>query len=116
MENPLYTFVVPTILNGDKVETVIHEISHSWTGNLASCKSWESFWLNEGMDKFLERKALKNFKGEEFAKIEALVNNKYLEYDIKTAGESSNYTSLSPKLFGVNPDDAFSTVPYEKGF
>ena len=26
------------------------------------------------------------------------------------------YTKLVPDLKGVDPDDAFSTVPYEKGF
>lgn len=30
--------------------------------------------------------------------------------------ESGPYTKLVPDLKGVDPDDAFSSVPYEKGF
>lgn len=50
MENPITTFVTPTIVTGDKscVDVVCHEIAHSWTGNLVTNTSWEDFWLNEG--------------------------------------------------------------------
>ena len=34
---------------------------------------------------------------------------------IDVFGESHPYTHLVPDLVGVDPDDAFSTVPYEKG-
>ncbi len=30
-------------------------------------------------------------------------------------GKEHPYTHLVPELKGVDPDDAFSTVPYEKG-
>ncbi len=63
-------------------------MAHSWMGNLVTCKSWESFWINEGLDKFLERKAIKVINGPEYAKIDALINNRYLEYDIKSLGEN----------------------------
>ena len=33
-----------------------HEVSHSWTGNLATNRTWEEFWLNEGFTTYLERK------------------------------------------------------------
>lgn len=38
MENPLLTFASPSIIVGDKSNTavVIHEIAHSWTGNLVT--------------------------------------------------------------------------------
>jgi len=60
MENPLLTFASPTIIIGDKsaVNVAIHEIAHSWTGNLVTCENWGSFWLNEGFTVFLERKGL----------------------------------------------------------
>uniref|UniRef100_S4RRI9 Uncharacterized protein n=1 Tax=Petromyzon marinus TaxID=7757 RepID=S4RRI9_PETMA len=46
MENPCLTFVTPTVLAGDKslAGVVAHEISHSWTGNLVTNKTWEHFW------------------------------------------------------------------------
>ena len=39
MENPHLTFASPTIITGDKsgVTVAIHEIAHSWTGNLVTC-------------------------------------------------------------------------------
>lgn len=60
MENPLLTFASPTIIVGDKsaVSVAIHEIAHSWTGNLVTCENWGNFWLNEGYTVFLERKGL----------------------------------------------------------
>jgi len=47
MENPCLTFVSPTLLAGDKslANVVAHEVSHSWTGNLVTNKTWEEFWL-----------------------------------------------------------------------
>ena len=58
MENPCLTFITPTIIAKDKslVNVVLHEISHSWTGNLVTNSSWEHFWINEGMTMFCERK------------------------------------------------------------
>lgn len=58
MENPLLTFASPTIIVGDKSQVYVatHEIAHSWSGNLVTCKDWENLWLNEGFTVFEERK------------------------------------------------------------
>ncbi|MEP6652132.1 MAG: M1 family metallopeptidase [Myxococcales bacterium] len=32
---------------------VIHELAHSWWGNLVTARSWSDFWLNEGMVTFI---------------------------------------------------------------
>ena len=60
MENPITTFVTPSIVVGDKsaVNVVAHEISHSWTGNLVTNSTWEDFWLNEGFTRYLEAKIM----------------------------------------------------------
>jgi aminopeptidase N len=49
MENPLLTFVTPTLLAGDRsaTSTIIHELAHSWFGNAITCRTWECFWMNE---------------------------------------------------------------------
>ena len=42
----------------------------------------------------------------------------FLEFDvfkIETLGADNQLTCLIPDLSGIDPDDAFSTVPYEKG-
>lgn len=118
MENPLVTFASPSIISGDKscVPVAIHEIAHSWTGNLVTCKNWANLWLNEGLTMYLERKADRLLFGEEFYLIDATVGNDRLNDEIASFGKLSNYTSLHPLVKGTNPDDSFSSIPYEKGF
>ena len=118
MENPNLTFVSPSLLAGDgSLSYVIgHEISHSWTGNLVTNKNWENFWVNEGFTTFLERKLDGMIFGEDMENLEAMVGNSELENDIEMFGEENNYTQLMPNYEGVDPDDGFSSVPYEKGY
>ena len=118
MENPNLTFVTPALLAGDcSMSNVIgHEISHSWTGNLVTNKNWKNFWVNEGFTIFMERKLDSALLGEEMENLEAIVGNNELIADIKLLGEDSEYTKLSPDYGGNDPDDGFSTVPYEKGY
>lgn len=54
MENPMLTFVSPTVIVGDKSQVYVaaHEMAHSWTGNLVTCADWANFWLNEGFTVF----------------------------------------------------------------
>ena len=118
MENPLLTFASPTIIVGDKSQVYVatHEIAHSWTGNDVTCRDWENFWLNEGFTVFSERKVSGILHGTDFAKVEALLGNTTLWADMNTYGLDSTYSSIHPILEGDSPDNAFSTVPYEKGF
>jgi leukotriene-A4 hydrolase len=36
-------------------------------GNLVTCNTWESFWLNEGFTVFVERKIEKRLYGQQYA-------------------------------------------------
>ncbi|KAH9503587.1 Leukotriene A-4 hydrolase [Bulinus truncatus] len=120
MENPCLTFVTPTLLAGDKslADVIAHEISHSWTGNLVTNSSFEHFWLNEGHTMFLERKILGQLHGQLHLQLHAHEGWNALEEAVKTLTKAGNiaYSKLVPDLNGVDPDDAFSIVPYEKGF
>ncbi|RLU18853.1 hypothetical protein DMN91_009211 [Ooceraea biroi] len=55
----------------------------------------------------------------EFGKLKrccrSLSNCVVLMFGIQTLGETNQLTNLVPNLAGVDPDDAFSIVPYEKG-
>ncbi|ELT87749.1 hypothetical protein CAPTEDRAFT_162472 [Capitella teleta] len=118
MENPCLTFVTPTLLAGDRslATVVAHEITHSWTGNLVTNSSPEHFWLNEGHTMFVERKIASRMRGENFRHFDAIGGWKDLSYTVKDVlGVEHPFTVLVPCLNGVDPDDAFSTVPYEKG-
>lgn len=68
MENPLITFASPSIIVGDKsqISVAIHEIAHSWTGNLVTNSNWKHFWVNEGFTRFLERKGAEQFLGKDY--------------------------------------------------
>jgi len=120
MENPNLTFVNSSIITGDKslVDVVAHEICHSWSGNLATNSTWADFWLNEGFTMYLERTLLGKVIGAEDYRLFHI----YLGYkelirtvqDLTDAGDAE-FTKLQPNLTGIDPDDAFSIVPYEKG-
>ncbi|KAF9575723.1 Leukotriene A-4 hydrolase [Mortierella alpina] len=118
MENPCLTFVTPSLLAGDRslVDVVAHEIAHSWMGNLVTTENWEHFWLNEGFTVFVERKILGRMQGKEHAEFSAIIGHKALVESVELYGEDHPFTALRPCLRGEDPDDAFSSVPYEKGF
>lgn len=117
MENPCLTFVTPTLLAGDRslVNVVAHEITHSWTGNLVTNANFEHFWLNEGFTVFVERKIDSRMYGEQLRHFYAITGLEDLREEIQVLGETNQLTNLVPNLAGVDPSDAFSIVPYEKG-
>ena len=121
MENPCLTFATPTLLAGDKslADVIAHEISHSWTGNLVTNATWEHFWLNEGWTVWLERKITSRYKGDKnVLKLSAEIGWKHLKDDVTLLCNCNHedFTKLVAPLGDQDPDDAFSGVPYEKGF
>ena len=118
MENPCLTFVTPTLLTGDKSNSgvIAHEISHSWTGNLVTNSNFEHFWLNEGFTVFTERKIKGRLNSEADRHFTSLLRWKELEECVYEEFDPEHeYTKLVPSLIGVDPDDAFCRIPYEKG-
>ena len=118
MENPTLTFLTPTLIAGDRslVSVVAHELAHSWTGNLVTNATWEDFWLNEGWTVYAERRILEELYGTDLANLQAVSGRNDLMTDFKNLGENSAYTKLKTELAGMDPDDVYSSVPYEKGF
>ncbi|XP_011888316.1 PREDICTED: leukotriene A-4 hydrolase [Cercocebus atys] len=106
MENPCLTFVTPTLLAGDKSlsNVIAHEISHSWTGNLVTNKTWDHFWY------FL----LAYLCGD--SSLSICFSMLFHVLQVKTFGETHPFTKLVVDLTDVDPDVAYSSVPYEKGF
>ncbi|KAK9797774.1 hypothetical protein WJX73_000383 [Symbiochloris irregularis] len=118
MENPCLTFVTPTLLAGDRslANVVAHEVAHSWTGNLITNATWEHFWLNEGFTVLLERKIIGRMEGEQALQFASYLGYNELKETVAKIGPDHTFTALIPDLSGgIDPDDAFSKVPYEKG-
>ena len=118
MENPCLSFCSPILINGDKslVDIVFHELIHSWSGNLVTNENWRDFWLNEGITMFLQRKIVGMWKGVDYAKMDGILGTFYIEESLTNFEENSTFTTLRPNLTGVNPDEFYSDIPYEKGY
>jgi leukotriene-A4 hydrolase len=117
MENPRMTFLTPTVLAGDRslVDVVAHELAHAWTGNLVTNATMEHFWLNEGFTTWAERRILAALHGSDVEVLAWSMGQHALDAAVARFGIDSPLTRLRTQLQGVDPDDAFSTIPYEKG-
>ena len=115
MENPLLTFLTPTVLAGDRslVSIIAHELAHSWSGNLVTNATWRDFWLNEGTTVYFERRIMEQIYGEEIMATQAALDMVDLA---DTVDEMEPWeTELHVDLSGKHPDDGCSIPPYYKG-
>lgn len=120
MENPTLTFVTPLTVAGDRsmVNVIVHELSHAWTGNLVTNRTWCDFWLNEGWTTWAEMRIMEALYGVNIAGLQALRGLQELDRSITDflQKEMGNCTRLFTPLKGEDPDCAFSQVPYTKGY
>ncbi|BBN04045.1 leukotriene-A4 hydrolase [Marchantia polymorpha subsp. ruderalis] len=118
MENPRMVFLTPTIIVGDRsgVEVVAHELAHSWTGNLISNATANDFWLNEGFTTYAERRIVEVQDGVERVGLHIGLGWQGLEEEVERFKDQPEFTKLKQNLEGVDPDEIYSKVPYEKGF
>ncbi|MFZ5471330.1 MAG: M1 family metallopeptidase [Myxococcota bacterium] len=118
MENPRLTFLTPTIVTGDRslVNVLAHELAHSWTGNLVTNANAEHFWLNEGFTVYAERRILEALEGPDVAALHAAIGRRSLDEAVARFAKTPQLTRLRTQLAHVDPDEAFSQVPYEKGY
>lgn len=116
MENPRLTFATPTAIVGDRSMTnlIAHELAHSWSGNLVTNSTWDDFWVNEGFTVYFERRIMEELEGKDYADMISVIGFQDLETSMRNLPEK--YTSLKVNMEGANPDDAFSDVPYDKGY
>jgi leukotriene-A4 hydrolase len=117
MENPRLTFLTPTLLAGDRslVDVVAHELAHSWTGNLVTNADMDHFWLNEGATVWAERRIVEALHGEDAAVLGWAIGETALETEFERFGRGAAVTRLRTDLRGTDPDDVYSSIPYEKG-
>ncbi|HUJ26003.1 MAG TPA: M1 family aminopeptidase/hydrolase, partial [Myxococcales bacterium] len=118
MENPRLTFATPSLLAGDRslVNVIAHELAHAWTGNLVTNASANDFWLNEGFTVYAERRILEELLGRDGSELHAAIGRHDLEVALQRFANRPELTKLRTNLEGIDPDEAYSTVPYEKGY
>ncbi|XP_040987913.1 leucine aminopeptidase [Juglans microcarpa x Juglans regia] len=118
MENPRMVFLTPTVIKGDAsgAQVVAHELAHSWTGNLITNKTNDHFWLNEGFTTYAERRIVEAVQGEDRATLNIGIGWKGLNEEMERFKDKMEFTKLKTNQEGVDPDDVYSQVPYEKGF
>jgi hypothetical protein len=118
MENPRLTFITPTVIAGDRslVSVIAHELAHSWTGNLVTNANGEHFWLNEGFTMYAERRITEALHGADVAALEAALGRRELDESFERFKKTPGMTRLRTHLEGIDPDEGYSLIPYEKGY
>lgn len=111
MENPLLTFVTPSIISGDKslTDTIAHEICHSWFGNLVTNSNWGDFWLNEGITMYGERRIIEELHGKSASMLQAKASYYGWIKELESQGYDTNISKLRPKIGDddLKPEEVF---------
>lgn len=115
MENPRLSFITPTVIAGDKSLTALiaHELAHSWSGNLVTNATWRDLWLNEGFTTYLTNRIMQKVYGDKRYQMEMALS--YADLQAELDDLPSGDTRLSYDVTGRDPDEVFSSIPYDKG-
>jgi len=109
---------LPSAPLGDRalVDVIAHELTHSYFGNGVTHKDASSFWLNEGWTTYFERVLQHVIHGPAARDFSYIIGAKALVDALKQYEGRPKYQRLVIGFdYGEDPDDAYSSIPYEKG-
>ena len=116
MENPRLTFMHAATVTGDRsqIETLAHELAHSWSGNLVTNATWGDMWLNEGFTTYFENRLVEALYGRETVDMAWALNIDSL-HEMASELPAASQILHRRDLEGRDPDDGWSQIPYDKG-
>lgn len=81
------------------------------------CK-WDqfSYFLSQGFTTYAERRIVEAVQGEDRAALNIGIGWKGLNEEMERFKDNMEFTKLKTNQEGVDPDEVYSQVPYEKGF
>jgi aminopeptidase N len=87
---------------------IVHEMGHSWFGNLITCATSGDMWINEGWTTFTERLSLEAIFGEDVAK-------EHFRAKIESVIHDLPFSEGRFALSGVSSENTYSSTVYDKG-
>lgn len=89
--------------------TMAHELSHAWFGNLVTCASSEEMWFNEGGASFCEEVAAEAVQGRGYA-------DEVYQENLYSVLQSTHVTDGGYfPLYGPTHDRTYGSTTYDKG-
>ena len=96
-------------MNETYQSVIIHELAHSWFGNLITCASAHDMWFNEGGASFCEEVGFEAAFGKEHS-------DRYYKDLLSTMLRTLHYTDGGYlPIYGLPSDKTYSTTVYKKG-
>lgn len=119
MESPKMIYLTPSIIkkgNTDNSSVLFHEIAHCWGGNPVTNSNWTSFWINEGITVYIERRIIEDVKGKDIADIYWQTGYEDLLEEINYLKSEGMQNMLPLHQTNItDPNDAMTEVAYERG-
>ncbi|GLI69894.1 hypothetical protein VaNZ11_014550 [Volvox africanus] len=96
-------------------QTVSHEISHQWFGNLVTMADWTELWLNEGFASYLELMGVDAFRPNFGYYQLSYTQMTYAALEYDTLPSVHALSAAGPLESVADIDDMFDDISYQKG-